>query len=125
MKRLLVVLTVLAACQLEPSSNCDETPGDCVPETTSSSSTTDAPSDTDPDFIPIVRIECVPLPSDGGECPAPESECLRDTLETRDDISACGCDQGFGVSEVLSGPDPDTSNACCYEVLLRYTECVE
>ncbi|MCH9679881.1 MAG: hypothetical protein K0V04_00480 [Deltaproteobacteria bacterium] len=117
---------VVSGCGESPQS-CPEEGSDCLPDTTTSGSTTAAPSpgaSGDGQFDePIMRVECFGLPPDGSECPVADSQCVEDKVDARDDVPSCGCFSGYQLSEILDGPDPDISDACCYTARLQYTEC--
>lgn len=69
----------------------------------------------------IITVECVPVQDDG--CPEPDSSCLAEIMEKRHWSFDCGCFEGHVFANVMSGPDPDVSDACCYDVRLVYQFC--
>ena len=83
--------------------------------------TTGASESGNPDEAPIMVVECVPLQENG--CPAVDSTCLAEIMEKRHLSFDCGCTYGHVFGQVMSGPDPAVTDACCYDVKLLFEDC--
>jgi hypothetical protein len=67
-------------------------------------------------------VECVPRQD--GNCPASDSPCLAELMQSRDGYEPCTCGYSESFVEVLAGPDPAVTDACCFTIHLVTTQCM-